>query len=195
MAAVLLALSLFAIVLAWAVSAQGGRRFMRLLVAVGIVALLLTLYSAVSSIPQMEFLTSKVERLYKGVSKSGLEKGDDTRRGKMLAEEMRTFYENPILGYIPNVQGKRGGGHSSFGDCLAFFGLFGSFLWCGILLGIFRDSLRNTADELGRKVLWIGWTVLFLGGLLNPTWHSPAALGTLFALTFPARKKGLSEGS
>jgi hypothetical protein len=37
--------------------------------------------------------------------------------------------------------------------------------------------------------LRIAWIVLVLGGIPNPTWHAPAILTTLFALTVSARKK------
>jgi hypothetical protein len=39
----------------------------------------------------------------------------------------------------------------------------------------------------------ISWLALFLGGILNPIWHSPMALGAMFVLTVPVRKNPIEK--
>jgi hypothetical protein len=92
------------------------------------------------------------------------------------------------MGYIPGVTGQRGHGHSSFSNSLVLFGLFCAPLWIVAIFRVFKTSLADTRDSFDRLVLMVGWFVLVLSGILNPIWHSTAALATLFALTLPARK-------
>jgi hypothetical protein len=155
--------------------------------------LLPLLYSEAKNYPQTEFITSKLERLYKGISTAGLAKGDETTRGKMFMNEMQIFAEEPFLGLSSGSLAKKSQGHSSLTNSLVLFGFFGAALWCVALYRIFRDSLRNTAEPINKHALWIGWLALFGCGILNPIWHSPAALGALFAITIPARNKAVES--
>ncbi|MGD9731522.1 MAG: hypothetical protein AB7U45_05005 [Desulfamplus sp.] len=189
MASVLLILSLITALIVWIKIKRGFARLLRILLVLFLIAQIPFFYTQAKMFPQTEFVVAKVERLYQGISSSGLEKGDETDRGKMFMDSMRSFVENPILGYIPGLQGKRGHGHSSFGDSLAFFGIFGTVLWVFVLFFVFIDFFRHTRTIVDRRVLIIGWVIMILGGILNPTWHSPVVLTPLFALTIPYKNK------
>ncbi|NVN93000.1 MAG: hypothetical protein HXX11_20730 [Desulfuromonadales bacterium] len=191
MAAVLLFMSIIAALLIWTRAARGLSRWLRTLVVIGLISMLPLFYSLAKQFPQTEFLTSKLERVYKGVSTRGLEKGDATSRGKLFLADMRGFLEAPLLGYIPHVQGQRDHGHSSLGSSLSLFGVFGFALWGIVMYRIFRDTLRHARSTTEMQGVCIGWLVLIAGGIMNPTWHSSTALSALFALTIYSRKKGV----
>jgi hypothetical protein len=197
MASACLVLSLSSILLVWAMGDRGWSRILRTFLLLFMVLLLVVmfplLYDRAKKIPQAEFVVTKVERLFYGISKAGLERGDETERGKMFTDEMRSFVEEPFFGYIPGVTGQKGHGHSSLSNSLVLFGLFGALLWFAALFEVFRNSQRNTMDSLDRHALWISWGVLILGGILNPLWHSTAVLCSLFALTLPPRKDQYSH--
>jgi len=188
MAATMLMVSLISMLLIWAKNGNGVMKYLRLLVIIIPLALLPLLYVEAKKIEQTEFIVSKVERLTQSVSKKGLAKGDETSRGAMFTDEMKSFLEEPLMGYIPGVTGQRGHGHSSFSNSLVLFGLFCAPLWIVAIFRVFKTSLADTRDSFDRLVLMVGWFVLVLSGILNPIWHSTAALATLFALTLPARK-------
>jgi hypothetical protein len=153
------------------------------------IAMLFLLYSQTSQLPQTDRIVSKVERLYRGISTDGLARGDETARGEMFVEGMRSFSHEPFLGYIPHVTGKMGaGGHSSLADSLVLFGLFGASLWFAALWRVFVGCLRHGDSQAERDALFISWIGLVLGGILNPLWHMTASLSALFALTVPPRK-------
>jgi hypothetical protein len=197
MAAACLMLSLSAFLLVWARGGRGWTRmlrtFMLFLMVLLLVIMFPLLYDRAIKLPQAEFVVSKIERLFYGISKTGLESGDETHRGKMFTDEMRTFAEEPFFGYMPGVKGQRGHGHSSFSNSLVLFGLFGAVLWFVALYKVFSNSLLNTSDSISRHALWISWGVLFLSGILNPTWHSTTVLCCLFALTLPVRQNPITH--
>jgi hypothetical protein len=146
-------------------------------------ALLILLYSSASLLPQTELVVSKAERLYGGISTYGLRNGEETGRGEMFERDIRVFSEEPFLGYIPHVTGQRDSGHSSLANSLVLFGIFGTALWVGALWKVFKSSLNDVRNSLGKNAVLIGWLALLLGGILNPIWHSSSALGAMFALT------------
>ena len=101
---------------------------------------------------------------------------------------MNSFAEEPFMGYIPDVTGQRGHGHSSFANSLVLFGLFCAPLWVVALYKVFKTSLADAMDTFDRQVIGVAWLVFVLSGILNPIWHSTPALAALFTLTLSARK-------
>jgi hypothetical protein len=188
MAALMLMASLICMLLIWAMAGRGAMRMFRLLVILFPLAMLPTLYVLSNNFEQTKFIVTKVERLTKNISNKGLAKGDETNRGKMFADEMNSFFEEPFMGYIPGVTGQRGHGHSSFANSLVLFGIFGALLWVAALYKVFKISLDNTRDQFDQHAAKVAWLVFVLSGILNPIWHATAALAALFALTLPARK-------
>ena len=188
MAAAVLVFCFFASLVIWANVGRGVLRILRILLVLVPVVLLPLLYSEAKNYPQTEFITSKLERLYKGISTAGLAKGDETTRGKMFMKEMETFSKEPFLGLTSGSLIMKSHGHSSLTNSLVLFGVLGAALWCAALYKVFRDSLRNTEESIIRRAIWIGWLALLGCGILNPIWHSASALSALFALTLPTRK-------
>jgi hypothetical protein len=188
MAAAVLVFCFFVALIVWANNGRGMFRILRILLVLVPIALLPLLYSQARNYQQTEFITVKLERLFKGISTAGLEKGDETTRGKMFMREMQTFVEEPFLGLSSGSLAMKSQGHSSFMNSLVLFGILGAALWYLALFRVFRDSLLNTPEPIKKRALWIGWFALMISGILNPIWHSPAALGALFAFTVPARK-------
>ena len=103
-------------------------------------------------------------------------------------EEMDSFSKEPFLGYVPGVTGQRDTGHSSLSNSLILFGFFGAATWVAMFWSVLKDSLRNARSSKEKYVLVMTIFVLTLGGILNPTWHSPTALGALFALSISHRR-------
>ena len=185
MAAVMLMVSLACLLLIWVKAGSGARRLLRLVVILIPLASLPTLYVMANSFEQTKFLVDKIERLNKGISQKGFAKGDETRRGSMIADEMKSFAEEPFMGYFPGVTGQRGHGHSSFANSLVLFGLICAPLWVVALYKVFKATLNDARDQFERRVAMIGWLVFLLSGIMNPIWHSAGTLAALFALTLP----------
>ncbi len=188
MASAMAVLSLGAMLLVWSIAGRGPARVLRFLVVIMMAALVPTLFVLANSFEQTKFVVEKTERLTRNISNKGLSKGDETERGAWFTNEMSAFAEEPFLGYIPGTTGMRGHGHSSLSNSLVLFGLFGTLLWIGTLLKVFRDSFEHARGRYDRHILLACWTVFILSGVLNPIWYSCAALAALFALTLPARQ-------
>jgi hypothetical protein len=189
MASILATLSIAGLLLVGIINSKGIGRMVRIS-AVGVLIFMApVLYIQAKQLPQTEFLISKLERIQKGVAQSGIEKGDSTARGLLFMADMRGFMESPIIGYIPGVMGNRDHGHSSLANSLTHFGLFGTALWVFVMYKLFQDGRRYAGSTMELYGVRIAWIVLILGGIPNPTWHSPAALSALFALTVSARKE------
>ena len=193
MASILAALGLIGTLVVWASAGRGWSRMWRAMIVLFPLALLILLYSSASLLPQTELVVSKAERLYGGISTYGLRNGEETGRGEMFERDIRVFSEEPFLGYIPHVTGQRDSGHSSLANSLVLFGIFCTALWVGALWSIFKRSLNDSGNSIAKGSLLISWLALFLGGILNPIWHSPMALGAMFVLTVPVRKNPMEK--
>jgi hypothetical protein len=189
MASILITLSFAGVLLIGIKSSRGFSRLLRIMVVGSIILMAPVLYFQARQFPQTAFLVEKLERIQKGVTKSGLEKGDSTSRGRLFLADINGFMESPIVGYIPGIMGNRDHGHSSLANSLTLFGLFGTTLWVFVMYWLYRDGRRYAGSQMEVNGVQIAWIVLLLGGIPNPTWHSPAVLSALFALTVSTRKK------
>lgn len=189
MASILITLSFAGVLLIGIKASRGFSRLLRIVVIGFIIFMAPLLYFQAKQFPQTEFLVSKLERIHKGVTKKGLEKGDSTSRGRLFLADMEGFMESPIVGYIPGIMGNRDHGHSSLANSLTLFGLFGTALWGFVMYWLYQDGKRHAGSQMEVYGVRIAWIVLILGGIPNPTWHSSAILSALFALTVSARKK------
>jgi hypothetical protein len=194
MASILATLSISGLVLVGIINANGFGRMVRISAVGALIFMAPLLYIQARQLPQTEFLIEKLERISKGVENKGLEKGDASNRGGMLMADLRGFMESPLIGYIPDVIGYRDHGHSSLGNSLTDFGLFGTALWVFVMFKLYQDGRRHAGSTMELYGLRIAWIVLVLGGIPNPTWHAPAILTSLFALTVSARNK-IDQGS
>jgi hypothetical protein len=187
MATALLAVSVVGSLVILVVASRGVVRVALIVMILLGLATLPVLYFQAANFPQLAFVTQKVERLAEGFSTYGLAEGDETGRGWMFVDEMKAISREPFLGYIPHVTGQGGHGHSSLANSLSLFGLFGASFWFLALVSIMMNCLRNAHKATDKYVMVLTWFVLFLAGILNPTWHSPVALGAIFVFTLPTR--------
>jgi hypothetical protein len=196
MASTLMALSVLSTLILWVTvtgsTASHLRKIIAILLAVGLMPLL---YYQVTQYEQTTDVVSKAERIYGGISTSGLAKGDDTGRGEWFVTEMWAFVDEPFFGYIPDVTGQTGYGHSSLSNSLVLFGFFGALLWFATIFKIFSECYRSTTDSNDRLVLCVSWVCFLAAGILNPIWHSSSTLGALIAFTLAPKSKTANQNS
>ncbi|MGE5314203.1 MAG: hypothetical protein ACM3Q4_05880 [Acidobacteriota bacterium] len=195
MAALMLVVSFIGTLLIWVADGRGIGRGARAMAVIVPLALIPMLYNEAGNYRQTKFITAKFERLYEGLTSAGLAKGDETKRGEWFVEEMEKFSQEPFLGYIPDVSGEPGHGHSSLSNSLVLFGLFGAGLWMAVLWRMFRYNWKNSTAALDRWGLAISFIVLMMAGILNPIWHSQATLCALFAMTVPPLEEEAEEAA
>lgn len=169
-------------VLAWIgliITRQRSKHYQLLATAVVVVTIpfLPSLYESGLNSDVTGFSVSKATRLYEGTQTSGIWVGDETGRAIMFRDTMDSFFASPGFGLWGISRGSDFyiGGHSSLGDTLGLFGVFGILLWGGFLA---RSWVRNkpfslTAGYAGGTISWI---LLLIGGVLNPTYYSSSAL-------------------
>ncbi len=184
-----------------------SRRRTRSLVGAAVVTCTLgaALAGMMNGTPQVDFVLQKAARLYEGVSASGLEQGDETGRAGLFAVSWRTFVAHPFVGIGPTTHGDnvalydRVGGHSSWVDQLAEYGVFGF----GFYLVFVAAGLRRvTASSLAYRRSFIGRactvsSVLYVvGGIVNPVTFVPHVAVAFFFVVHsgPALFYGLHGG-
>jgi hypothetical protein len=184
MAFVMLMVNMMASLFLWVNDGIGMKRALRAMIIFVPFLALPALYSQAGQYEQTKFIVSKVERLYQGFSTAGIAKGDETKRGDWFVEEMKAFADEPFLGYIPHVTGVPGWGHSSLSNSLVIFGIFGAGLWVATLASIFYRCYRFARSSIMRYAILLSGLTLMMSGILNPIWHSQAALCAIFSLIF-----------
>ncbi len=123
-------------------------------------------FNNVYKFEQLDFVLSKTERLYQGITESGLTQGDETGRGRMFIEAMEAVITEPFFGYIPGVTKNNTGGHSSFADSLVLFGFFGTLFWLLGLWNIIKDGYQLKAGQPAKSSNCVDRRKLFIAGLL-----------------------------
>jgi hypothetical protein len=123
-----------------------------------------------------KFVVSKVSRFLEGIADYGLFAADETGRVEMLLGSIHTFLQSPIFGGWGIMTNFYIGGHSSWGDILGSQGMIGFFLWLGFLGFTIKRKEGWFSVENGNAGAIISWNLLFIGGVLNPTFHSAIAL-------------------
>lgn len=186
MAAALLVIGMVASLVASALTSRHHiTRKVRLLLLTLILVVIPSLYGLFTTWEPTSFVITKINSLAMGVSAQGLAKGDETERGGWFVEELTTFQKRPLLGYASEPTSQIEHGHSSFSNSLVLFGLIGSLLWYIAMWKAFRMSHAGLTHSIDRKMLLISTLLLLASGVLNPSWHSPGILVSLFALTIP----------
>lgn len=152
----------------------------RWVVMMGLVILFLSfpsLYNLSLSSDVTMFATSKATRLIEGTLSRELVSADQSGRIIMLDREMETFFKNPIFGaWGFDTSRYFVGGHSSWGDTLALQGVFGLSLWLGFLAPSWFRRKQPLSVSAGTAGGTLSWTLLGLGGILNPTFNSIVGL-------------------
>lgn len=189
MAVVILLISLICGFIFWIINSRGANRLQPIIITGCLFLFVTVIGSQIFTTPQINFVTTKLQNLYEGVTSEGLSKGDETGRGEWFTEELNTFNQEPFLGFIPGVTGISGHGHSSLSDSLVLFGLFGASFWLITVWSLLRKSLKEMANKLDKGIIIVAWITLCLSGILNPTWQSAEIVGVLIIFTIPFRKQ------
>ena len=128
-----------------------------------------------------EFGADKAIRLFEGMMDSGLVAGDETGRGEMFMRTMDTFLSNPVfgVGYDRSVQ--LVGGHSSWVDPWALYGLVGYlpfFLFQALLTHRIIRNWMGQPSNIAAFGSLVCWGLFWAAGFLNPTifWVLPGVL-------------------
>lgn len=126
---------------------------------------------------QVKYVTEKFTRLVTGVQAYGVVAGDDSGRGELMTVSWQTFTSHPLIGIGPSTLQENPnlyrfvGGHSSWVDQLAEYGILG-FGWYllflfACLLRVLRAFVANRGDMLaaGRMATCLLFIVM---GFANP---------------------------
>ena len=158
---------------------QGKRKkFKRIFIILILTFIILNVYSKyLVSFSQWQYSTTKISRLYTGISSKGLIDGDVTGRAIGSLYSIESWTEHPIFGVGPYTWSReqdrkyRFGGHSSWIDTLTEYGLFGFGFYIIFLYicskRIYRSWKSNKYDlmEQGR---WLSCLLFIFYGFLNP---------------------------
>lgn len=131
---------------------------------------------ALKDLRQIDMVASKIQALFSGVTAAGVVQGDMTSRGYLATLSLNSFLENPFFGVgiatmtENNELYRLVGGHSSWLDQLAEFGLvgFSPFLAFWIVSSrnaVCRFRATGNAVDAGLVGMVVGYTVC---GLVNP---------------------------
>lgn len=134
-----------------------------------------------STSSQGMLFTDKVTRQVNSVLESGISEGDLTGRSALWAMSINTFLENPLFGVGPSTNtdnpnmGVIVGGHSSWLDLPAEYGVIGFGFYIAFLLAIFRRVFKrfweSKKDMLALTSL-ISCFIFLLCGSYNPVTFS-----------------------
>lgn len=122
-------------------------------------------------------VTSKIVRLYKGITESGVVSGDETGRGELFMLSLETFLHNAFMGVGPCTTRENPwlytyvGGHSSWIDQLAEYGIlgFGWFIVFALIVTfrVVRNFMRYKKNFIIRAT-FVSCVLYFIGGVVNP---------------------------
>ncbi len=159
----------------------GRNQFARISAGVVLILSLLIFplaYYFLSSFEATQFQVKKATQIITGAVEVGILDADPSGRTYMFVDTMKTFFKYPILGAWGLANNTYFvGGHSSWADTLALHGLFGLILWLLFLLPSLKRGRSPLSLKNGKGSGTLSWTLLFVGGILNPTFFG--ALGLL----------------
>ncbi|CCK78984.1 hypothetical protein [Desulfobacula toluolica] len=125
-----------------------------------------------SQFEPIEFIIKKGERIFTGVADSGISQGDPTGRGKMFFRSLNTFLETPLFGTGFTNRTCKIGGHSSFMDGWAYFGIIGNFpifAFQFLLSWVAFLNWRASSRNFYRAAHSISWFIYWLVTVCNST--------------------------
>ncbi len=131
----------------------------------------------VSRSEQGSAFSDKLHRQVGAIAESGLVKGDQTNRSELWLMSIDTFLDNPVFGIGPvsttenPYHGYKVGGHSSWLDLPAEYGIIGVLLFMSFIAAAIRRAVVISRLEGASLVssARLGACVLFLiGGTYNP---------------------------
>lgn len=146
------------------------------------------LYNQALETAPTEYSVNKITTFYEDSRALGLQSGDHTGRVTMFIETMETFSANFLFGIWGLKESARVGGHSSWADTLAVFGILGLFLWLRFLWpSLKRKEPFSVAGGVAGGT--VSWMLFMFGGILNPTFYFPQILALLWLYDIAAMSK------
>lgn len=123
---------------------------------------LFTVWSiSLSEMPQRIFIEEKIADQFSSLAKSGIKEGDTTGRWDTWAMSYETIIEHPLIGIGPSTNRENPnlynyiGGHSSWLDQSAEYGVLGFSFYLLFLFLIIKRLVRNTIIKSHTKKLKI----------------------------------------
>lgn len=117
-------------------------------------------------------------------------------RGELSFLSIHTWLRNPITflfgigdhryeaGFIEQVYSIGIGGHSSFFDTLARYGLIGFSIWFGLFVNVFKYMKHIAKDRVVGDLLYVACVVAFARSFMGGVFHAPFAVMTFLLLPF-----------
>jgi O-antigen ligase len=187
------------IMMAFALTAYSRERSVKkFFYVVFLVGLLSGAIYFVSDTKQFGFVFQKASVITGDSLKEGVVEGDYSLRGYLALQSFLTFCDNPFFGIGPYtgainsfvLTGGHFGGHSSWIDGLAEYGLFGFGLYLlflgAIFVQLYREFKSNRRDLFAQARL-ISFILFIIGGTINPVIYNKQIifLFYFFCLTRP----------
>jgi O-antigen ligase len=121
----------------------------------------------------VRFVVDKAERLYDGITGSGIVEGEETGRAIMFFNTLRAIRDNPIIG-AGHTQRETTmiGGHSSLVDHWATYGLVGYLPWFLLQVICTWIALARWSSnwrDVGAFASSVSWVLFWIGSAVNPT--------------------------
>ncbi|MHB9024887.1 MAG: O-antigen ligase family protein [Armatimonadota bacterium] len=140
---------------------------------------------------QVQFVVNKAGVIIAGVSSAGIEAGDQSGRGVRFMSSVRTFLEHPFVGIGPvttvdnpflYVHGGPVGGHASWADQLAEYGIFGFGFYLAFFLGscmlvIRTHLLKRSLTTMARVIACL---LFVFTGFVDPVIFGGTTILVLF---------------
>jgi hypothetical protein len=163
----------------------GRRRYLpyMLVACVCLVLVLPRLHSALTALEAYEMMTGRMGRTVAAVTTEGVVSADDSTRAERILTSASTFAEHPFLGVgpfsyadahsaDPQDMGVSIGGHSSWMDHLAEYGIIGfiCYLLFVFLIGkrVLRPLISGRAPTPIQMALGVLYVLYLIGGVVNP---------------------------
>jgi hypothetical protein len=151
-------------------------RIFGILLVIIILTIAPKIYNASLRASAVQFSSIKATRITENIISTGFLKGDETGRAKMLVNTLPTILKYPLLGAWGFDRSMYWGGHSSWGDFLALFGISGLILWIYFLSPSLKRGKKPFSISDGIAGGTLSWILVCIGGILNPTFNIAAIL-------------------
>jgi len=172
-------------------------------VITGVIAAIFLTLGGMGELKQIESVTAKLQRLFEGVTTHGVIEGDETTRGHLAAASFKTFLEEPAFGVgavtmwgdHPLLYDKVGG-HCSWLDQLAEYGLIGFGPFLIFLTQLFRSTIGGWFRH---RTIWKASVCVMIGsfviqGFVNPAiFVDSVAVPVVFILSMVAAEAANSD--
>lgn len=168
------------------------KKFLTGVANIGLVLIIfLPLFLFLIDTEQVNEVISKIVRLYEGISGQGLLEGEETGRAYLFTISLNSFLSNPFLGVGPCTTVANPnlyiyvGGHSSWIDQLAEYGIIGFSFFIAFAMAIaqrIRVYFFRYKNNLIITASFISVLLYFIGGIVNPVVFIPSMMVLFFLL-------------